>query len=271
MKIIKFLIIIFITLIATYKNSLAETNGGIKHINIEDRYYLDDQINLTYVVRSLGLKIAKLDFEVNFLEAQYFSTAVIKTQGIGDLFSNSSWTFSARGTLKETHISPKFYNNHIETKRGVGHISIVYRGKYHNILARPEMKYLKELELYRNLNPNIIDPLSSILEMAIYPPNEICTGEWEVTDGRRIFLINYEFKPTVSKCGVKYTPLIGFSEKEMEKEEEDPSPYHLLELVRINLNNNISILIPRIIEANGGPSAIIELQTLRVNGEVMKF
>ena len=193
MKITKFLIIIFLTLVANYTLSSAEINGDIRHINIEDRYYLDDQINLTYQVKSLGLKIAKVDFEVNFLESQYFSTAIIETQGIGDIFSNSSWTFSARGILKETHISPKFYNNHIETKKGIGHISIVYRGKYHNILARPEMKYLKELELYRNLNPNIIDPLSSILEMSMYPPNEICTGEWKVTDGRRIFLIKYEF------------------------------------------------------------------------------
>ncbi len=98
MKIIKFLIIIFITLISTYKNSLAETNGGIKHINIEDRYYLDDQINLTYVVRSLGLKIAKLDFEVNFLEAQYFRPQLLRHKGLVTYFQTQ-----AGHSLQEVH------------------------------------------------------------------------------------------------------------------------------------------------------------------------
>ena len=65
--------------------------------DIEKRYYIKDQINLEYDIKSLGLKIAKLNFEVNFGEAQYFSNATVQTQGIGDLFSNSIWTFSARG------------------------------------------------------------------------------------------------------------------------------------------------------------------------------
>ena len=84
--------------------------------DIEKRYFIDDQINLEYDIKSLGLKIAKLNFEVNFGEAQYFSNATVKTQGIGDLFSNSIWTFSARGILSKSDIQPKFYNNHIETK-----------------------------------------------------------------------------------------------------------------------------------------------------------
>ena len=54
--------------------------------DIEKRYFIDDQINLEYDIKSLGLKIAKLNFEVNFGEAQYFSNATVKTQGIGDLF-----------------------------------------------------------------------------------------------------------------------------------------------------------------------------------------
>jgi Protein of unknown function (DUF3108). len=100
--------------------------------DIEKRYFIDDQINLEYDIKSLGLKIAKLNFEVNFGEAQYFSSATVQTQGIGDLFSNSIWTFSARGTLGKNDIKPKFYNNHIETKKGVGNVSIVYRNGKHN-------------------------------------------------------------------------------------------------------------------------------------------
>ena len=116
--------------------------------DIEKRYFIDDQINLEYDIKSLGLKIAKLNFEVNFVEAQYFSNATVKTQGIGDLFSNSIWTFSARGILSKNDIQPKFYNNHIETKKGVGHVSIVYRNGKHNILARPEIKENKLIRLY---------------------------------------------------------------------------------------------------------------------------
>ena len=74
--------------------------------DIEKRYFIDDQINLEYDIKSLGLKIAKLNFEVNFGEAQYFSSATVQTQGIGDLFSNSIWTFSARGTLGKNDIKP---------------------------------------------------------------------------------------------------------------------------------------------------------------------
>ena len=191
-----------------YSVAVGEEINDRFEYDIEERYFIDDQINLTYDIKSLGLKIARLDFEVNFGEAQYFSNATVQTQGIGDLFSNSIWTFSSRGTLSKHDIQPKFYNNHIETKKGVGHVSIVYRNGKHNILARPEIKDEKLIKLYDQLNEQIIDPISSMIEMSMYHNKDICTGEWQVTDGRRIFAIQFEQIPEENICTAKFLSLI---------------------------------------------------------------
>ena len=109
MKLINALLFCFCFLLYFCPNSLiADEDIDEKKTTylIEDRYYLDHQINLNYEIKSLGLRIAKLDFEVNLTESQFFSSAVIETQGLGDIFSNSTWTFSARGTLKKSEIQP---------------------------------------------------------------------------------------------------------------------------------------------------------------------
>lgn len=238
---------------------------------IEDRYFLDHQINLNYEVKSLGLKVAKIRFELNLTESQFFSNATIKTQGIGDLFSNSTWAFSSRGTLEESKIQPKFYNNHIKTKKGVGHISIVYRNGFHNILARPAIPEEKKIELYKNLSTSVIDPISSIIEMSLYPSKDICSGSRKVTDGRRIFSITYILSEDLEQCSLKYIPLSGFSEKEYKKESEDPSPPFLIELAKVKIKNNFSILIPTNISTSEGVSSSIDLKIMEVNGKSLSF
>src|SRR5210317_699837 len=75
-------------------NVYASSQNNQINYDINDRYFIDEQLNLSYDIKSLGLKIAKLDFEVNFDKAQYFSNTIIETQGIGDFFSSSIWTFS---------------------------------------------------------------------------------------------------------------------------------------------------------------------------------
>ena len=239
--------------------------------DIEKRYFIDDQINLEYDIKSLGLKIAKLNFEVNFGEAQYFSSATVQTQGIGDLFSNSIWTFSARGTLGKNDIKPKFYNNHIETKKGVGHVSIVYRNGKHNILARPEIKENKLIRLYERLNVQTIDPISSMIEMSMYHNKDICTGEWEVTDGRRIFSIQFEQVLDQNICSAKFMPLVGFSDKEMKRYEDNPVPLFMLLLMKITIKDEFIFLIPISINASEGISGSIDLVDLSINGKSIAF
>ena len=239
-----------ILLCSVYSVTVSEEINDRFEYDIEERYFIDDQINLTYDIKSLGLKIARLDFEVNFGEAQYFSNATVQTQGIGDLFSNSIWTFSSRGTLSKHDIQPKFYNNHIETKKGVGHVSIVYRNGKHNILARPEIKENKLIRLYERLNVQTIDPISSMIEMSMYHNKDICTGEWEVTDGRRIFAIQFEQIPEENICTAKFIPLIGFSDKEMTKYEDNPAPLFLIDLMKITIREDFVFFIPIRINAS---------------------
>ena len=246
-------------------------DGSKTTYGIEDRYFLNHQINLDYEVKSLGLKVAKMRFEVNLTESQFFSNAMIKTQGIGDLFSNSTWAFSSRGTLEESKVQPKFYNNHIKTKKGVGHISIVYRDGLHNILARPAIPEEKEIELYKNLNTGVIDPIASIIEMSLYPSKDICSGSREVTDGRRIFSITYILSEDLGQCSLKYVPLTGFSDKEYKKESDSPTPPFLIKLAKVKIKNNFSILIPTNISTSEGVSSSIDLKIMEVNGESVSF
>ena len=254
-----------------YSFAVGEEISDRFEYDIEKRYFIDDQINLTYDIKSLGLKIARLDFEVNFGEAQYFSNATVQTQGIGDLFSNSIWTFSSRGTLSKNDIQPKFYNNHIETKKGIGHVSIVYRNGKHNILARPEIKDEKLIRLYDQLNEQTIDPISSMIEMSMYHNKDVCTGEWQVTDGRRIFAIQFEQIPEENICTAKFIPLIGFSDKEMKKYEDNPAPLFLIDLIKITIREDFVFFIPIRINASEAISGSIELVDLSINGKSVVY
>ncbi len=266
-----FFVLTIILIFNTYSVVDSKESDDKFKYDIEKRYFIDDQINLEYDIKSLGLKIAKLDFEVNFGEAQYFSNATVRTQGIGDLFSNSIWTFSARGILRKNDIQPKFYNNHIETKKGVGHVSIVYRNGKHNILARPEIKENKLIRLYERLDAQTIDPISSMIEMSMYHSKDICTGEWEVTDGRRIFSIQFEQIVEQNICTAKFTPLVGFSDKEMKKYEDNPLPLFMLQLMKITIKDEFIFLIPISINASEGISGSIDLVNLSINGESIVF
>ncbi len=268
------LTLLFISLLilpCTHSDVISEEAKERIGYDIEERYYIDDQINLTYDIKSLGLKIARLDFEVNFGEAKYFSNATVQTQGIGDFFSNSIWTFSSRGTLSKNDIQPKFYNNHIETKKGVGHVSIVYRNDKHNILARPEINDEKLIRLHEGLNAQTIDPISSMIEMSMYHNHDICTGEWDVTDGRRIFSIEFTQLKEQKICSAKFIPLIGFSDKEMKKYEEEPVPFFLIDLLKITIRGEFVFLIPISINASEGISGSIDLVDLLINGESIDF
>lgn len=250
-------------------NVYASSQDNQINYDINDRYFIDEQLNLSYDIKSLGLKIAKLDFEVNFDKAQYFSNTIIETQGIGDFFSSSIWTFSARGVLKNNNIQPKFYNNHIETKKGVGHVSIVYNNNKQNILTRPILSEEKYKTLMNNINNEVIDPISTLLEISMYHPEDICTGYWEITDGRRIFSVEFD-KSQINDsnlCYVTYKPLIGFTDKEMEKYRDTPTPPFQVNFVKITLKNKYVFLIPTSVSTTGGASGSIDLTSIKINGE----
>ena len=61
-----FFMISIILLCNMYSVAVGEEINDRFEYDIEERYFIDDQINLTYDIKSLGLKIARLDFEVNF-------------------------------------------------------------------------------------------------------------------------------------------------------------------------------------------------------------
>ena len=255
-----------------YNASASSQNYQIAY-DINDRYFIDEQLNLSYDITSLGLKIAKLDFEVNFNQAQYFSNAVIETQGIGDFFSSSVWSFSARGVLKSNDIQPKFYNNHIETKKGVGHVSIVYKNDKQNILTRPVISEEKYKALMDNIDNQVLDPISTLLEISMYHPDDICTGYWEITDGRRIFSVELN-KANIDDskiCYATYKPLIGFTDKEMEKYRDKPTPPFQINFVKITLKNKYTFLIPINISITEGASGSIDLTSLNINGEFVNL
>ncbi len=256
----------------THKASASSQNNQIAY-DINDRYFIDEQLNLSYDVKSLGLKIAKLDFEINFNQAQYFSNVVIETQGIGDFFSSSVWSFSARGVLKSNDIQPKFYNNHIETKKGVGHVSIVYKNDKQNILTRPVLTEEKYKALMDNIDNEVIDPISTLLEISMYHPDDVCTGYWEITDGRRIFSVelNKVDIDDSTLCYATYKPLVGFTDREMEKYRDKPTPPFLINFVKITLKNKYVFLIPTSISITEGASGSVDLTSLKINGEFVNL
>jgi hypothetical protein len=242
-------------------------------LSIENRYGLNEQINLNYSVRSLGLNIANVELDFNLSDSKYWSNAKIKAKGIGGIFSSTEWVFASRGNLEKKKISPKFYSNHITTKKGRGYVSIAYRTELLTIYALPENDKEREDLLAIHLDTKTKDPLSTIIEISLYKIDNPCTGHWKVTDGRRIFSLQFkklvdsdkEFKNLIG-CEVKYTPIAGQSEKELEEEKENPSPYHKIWFSKIKINNKVDILIPITIHAKTDLGVTkIDLNDITVN------
>jgi hypothetical protein len=269
--ILKFLILALT--IFTLDAPLALTKNALgSELSIENRYELNEQINLNYSVRSLGLNIASVELDFNLSDSKYWSNTKIKAKGIGGIFSSTEWTFASRGNLEKKKISPKFYSNHITTKKGKGYVSITYRTELLTIYALPENDKEREDLLAIHLDTKTKDPLSTIIEISLYKIDNPCVGQWKITDGRRVFSLVFR-KLDLSKkaedligCEVKYTPIAGQSDKELEDEKDNPSPYHKIWLSKIKINNQMDILIPVMIHAKTDLGITkIELDDITIN------
>ena len=133
------------------------------------------------------------------------------------------------------------------------------------------IKENKLIRLYERLNVQTIDPISSMIEMSMYHNKDICTGEWEVTDGRRIFSIQFAQELEQNICTAKFIPLVGFSDKEMKKYEDNPVPLFMLQLMKITIKDEFIFLIPISINASEGISGSIDLVDLSINGKSIVF
>ncbi len=270
-SILNFLILMLITFTLALSFSLAEDSVN-KNISIENRYNLNEQIYLNYSVRSLGLNIANFELDINLSDSKYWANAKIKAKGIGGIFSKTELTYGSRGNLEKKKISPKFYSNHISTKKGRGYVSIAYRAKLLTVYALPENNKEKEDLLAIHLDTKTKDPLSTIIEISLYKIDNPCVGQWKVTDGRRVFSFVFKKLDLNKKtedligCEVKYTPIAGQSDKELEDEKDNPSPYHKIWFSKIRINNQMDILIPVMIHAKTDLGITkIELDGITIN------
>ena len=107
--------------------------------------------------------------------------------------------------------------------------------------------------------------------MSMYHNKDVCTGEWQVTDGRRIFAIQFEQIPEENICTAKFMPLIGFSDKEMKKYEDNPAPLFLIDLMKITIREEFVFFIPIRINASEAISGSIELVDLSINGKSVVY
>ena len=246
---LKLSILMLAILVSYMPYSLAE-NTTNKEISTENRYELNEQIHLSYSVQSFGLNIANLELDFNLSDSKYWSNAKVQAKGLGGIFSKTVWTYGSRGNLQKKKISPKFYSNHISTKRGKGYVSIAYRTEKLIIYALPENDEERQNILSKNLDTKTKDPLSTIIEISLYKVDKPCTSQEKITDGRRVFLLTFrELDSSADSqnpiaCEVKYTPIAGQTEKELEEEKKNPSPYHKIWFFKVKINSQVSILVP---------------------------
>ena len=89
--------------------------------------------------------------------------------------------------------------------------------------------------------------------------------------GRRIFSIQFAQELEQNICTAKFIPLVGFSDKEMKKYEDNPVPLFMLQLMKITIKDEFIFLIPISINASEGISGSIDLVDLSINGKSIVF
>ena len=134
----------------------------------------------TYTIKSSGIKIGTLDWEVSINNKHYKNNLRLKSEGFLSIFYNFHGQYSSVGNVENKKLKPKTYTHVWNTKKVTKKMSLVFQN---NKLKSLEQTPLEEEGLRIDVFDinKTKDPVASFLQIVMGDNNSL------VVDGRRLY------------------------------------------------------------------------------------
>tara|TARA_X000000368_G_C23052758_1_gene722277 strand:- start:761 stop:1423 length:663 start_codon:yes stop_codon:yes gene_type:complete len=138
------------------------------------------ELNTQYVVKTKGVVIGELFWNLKLSNKDYETTITLKNKGILSALYKFNGAYMANGKIIQKKLVPKIYNQMWKTKRKTRIVKIIFNDyKIKKLSIVPEEKELPRVQ-YEELQ-NYSDPLTSFVKIILYG------GSSYTIDGRRIY------------------------------------------------------------------------------------
>ena len=141
-----------------------------------------NNIQQAYSIKTKGITIGILNWDLNITENIYETSVELKNKGFLSKFYSFSGDYSVTGTIQKNRLFPARYVQKWETSNKKKYVELKFKGSMiESITLDPKEKEIARIQ-YKELE-NYKDPLSSLISILL-------TGEQSYTiDGRRAYLL----------------------------------------------------------------------------------
>ncbi len=194
--------------------------------------FASETIFLKYDLYAHGIRIAVLKFDIQLSGDSYTITTKMKTKGIADLFSSSSFGASTQGTYSASGADPSQFALQTEASGPDRSTVVTWGGSQPPHAERNYHVDAYKLEdVASALAANVIDPVSALLGIMLGSPASLCSGGNRVHDGKLVYDLTFTrlqrddfgsndagvYRGEAHQCQIEYLPVAGLSRDKQEK------------------------------------------------------
>ncbi len=184
-----------------------------------------------YDAKWKGMTVGKLSFDVAPLGKDRFRVvSSIKSKGIVAAATKYKSSTAATLKFKDGVFYTTEYESDMKRRNKPRNIAITYKGTdVQAVTITPPEKSWKRKDVPNTLRNKALSPLGMVLTAWYHSANAIAAGKhsadltFDVYDGRRQSKATFALRPintTTLKATVSYTPVAGYSDRDLERHKE---------------------------------------------------
>lgn len=198
-----------------------------------------EQLYLKFHLRSFGMRIATLKFEIDVTPKTYLVKSRMKTKGLVDFIKGSRFIATAKGIRKKSALRPlQFDITTKNSKTGTRDQVIKWNAKRMPAVSRSwQIGDFKTATMAQAIKPKMPDPLTAMLTATLQSSKNLCRDQFRVINGKTVFDMLYSYvgndrfsadhpgvyRGQAHRCQVLYRPVAGLSKKKLAKLRTKPN------------------------------------------------
>ena len=147
----------------------------------------EEAVKLDFSVAVAGMKAIKLEYRANLTAQNYQADVGVDVKGIAEMFADLDLDLKASGAINGASLRPQAFEMKTtdEKQRRTTQVSWAPDGKPQgNRSFRLDEARAKAAEAA--LEPNMPDPLSALMAVALTPPETLCEGTLRTYNGTEV-------------------------------------------------------------------------------------
>lgn len=246
----------------------------------------DTRIHLTYDFHGKGLRLMRLKMAIDLDAAQYEASSEAETKGLIDLFAGARNASRVSGRIRRLGLLPQRFAMVSEKGSDTKRFKLAWaRDGAIDARRSYSLDPYKAESIEANVRPGMPDPLTALLQGALFNAERPCSASHRVYNGKQIFGLRYRllgddrlgdnhegaYRGPAHVCEIDYVPVGGYSRskmKEFARELQRPFRIWMAPVEAETLNG--TILIPVKIEARiDGVDTVAYIREGRINGNAL--